>query len=345
MRLPLVLLIVPLLGCPSEPLDGDDDDATEPQDPVWQEFLEVRQDHLRALSEPILDCVGQQDTGHPAFHGCIDWHSAVHATFSLLALSRLTDDATFAAAADAVLDPDSVAGELALLQAGGPFPGELPYGYAWFLVLARERERAGWTDLLPLAGVVANDLAQYISDLPPDVFAADLIDDDYQNLAWALLNLWLQARWDGDAQRQAWVEDLVRHEVLPRADACPLSSSADNVFDFFPPCLHQARLLVEVLPVADADAWLADALPADWELPPLTDAPSPHVAGLNFSRTWGLYTLWRATDDALLRDAYIDHVDAMMLRPELWAEDYWSYSHWVAQFGVYGLALTADELP
>jgi len=31
-----------------------------------------------------------------------------------------------------------------------------------------------------------------------------------------------------------------------------------------------------------------------------------------------------------------------MAMPQYWAEDYYSYSHWVAQFGVYGIALSYE---
>jgi hypothetical protein len=343
----IALLLLALMGCPTEePFEGDDDDSTEePEDPVWQSFLDERETSLRALGEPILDCVDEPDTGHPAFHGCIDWHSAVHGTYSLMAISRLTGDSSYLDAADEVLDEDSVAGELEVLKAGGPFPGEKPYGYSWFLALARERERAGRDDLIDLGDVVQRDLTEYVFGLAEPTFDEHLHDDDYQNLSWALLNLWQHAQWVEDVDAQDQIEAAVRDRVLPLADLCPLTSSEDNTFDFFPPCLHQARLIAEVLPADEAADWLLDALPDPWDLTPLTDAPSPHVAGLNFSRTWGLYALWEATGDVALRDLYIAHMDAMMARPELWAEDYWSYSHWVAQFGVYGLALTDGVVP
>ncbi len=37
----------------------------------------------------------RHDTAHPAFHGCIDWHSACHAAWALLAHRRLTGDARY----------------------------------------------------------------------------------------------------------------------------------------------------------------------------------------------------------------------------------------------------------
>lgn len=344
----LLLLALLLAGCPDEvreDLEPSDDDDDTPVDEEWAGFLEARDGHLRALSVPILDCVGQDDTNHPAFHGCIDWHSAVHATWSLLAISRLTGDPSFAEAAHVVLEPQAVADELAVMKAGGPFPGEVPYGYAWFLALARERERAGFDDLVPLADVVTDELTDHVQTVPDPLFPQRTHNDDYLNLSWALMNLWVQAAWEEDGDRQAWIEELVRDRILPISGQCRLSNAADNVYDFFPPCLHQARLIVEVLPPDEAADWLLEALPDPWDLPPVTDAPSPHVAGLNFSRTWGLYALWEATGDLAIRDLYVAHIDAMMARPELWAEDYWAYSHWVAQFGVYGLALSDGIVP
>ena len=37
--------------------------------------------------------VARRDTEHPAFHGCVDWHSACHGVWALLAYQRATGDA------------------------------------------------------------------------------------------------------------------------------------------------------------------------------------------------------------------------------------------------------------
>src|SRR5690606_33560395 len=91
---------------------GCDVTLPEASDALWQAFVDQRETWLYALSEPILACVGNRDTGHPAFHGCIDWHSAVHATWALHAIYRMTGEPSYLAAANAVLDPAGVAGEL-----------------------------------------------------------------------------------------------------------------------------------------------------------------------------------------------------------------------------------------
>ncbi len=138
--------------------DVVDEEVEEEPDPYWESFLEGRETYLRDLSVPILDCVSRDDTTNPCFHGCIDWHSSVEGTWALLAIARATGDDSFAAAANAILDPADVAAELAQLESGGPVPTEIPYGYSWFMKLAIERGDAGDTDLLPLAVLVADAL-------------------------------------------------------------------------------------------------------------------------------------------------------------------------------------------
>ena len=73
------------------------------------------------------------------------------------------------------------------------------------------------------------------------------------------------------------------------------------------------------------------------------DEPIPgafHVAGLNFSRAWGLWALWEASGDTHYRDLYVEHVWRHVAQPSYWAEDYWAHSHWIAQFGVHAIWLS-----
>jgi hypothetical protein len=342
-RLLLLTAILTLVACGPEA--EPDPEPEDEQDPVWQAFTEARVDHLQALSVPIADCVVQEDTGWPAFHGCIDWHSAVHATWSLHALARFLDDDSFLDLADDTLDPESVTLELDLLEAGGLDWDELPYGFSWFLALARERERSGMTDLAPLGDEVAGRLEDHVFTLTATGIDEGLLAAQYDNLSWELLNLWAWAHHVGDAQLEGLLEDFVRSEVVPRTGSCPVATAPDNTYNFFPPCLHLARLVVTVLPEAEAADWLADQLTADFDLSPIDDVPSwaAHRAGLNFSRAWGLWSLYEASGDLLYRDLYIELIEAHVAMPEYWAEGYQSYSHWVAQFGVYAIALGWDQ--
>jgi hypothetical protein len=318
--------------------------STGEVDEIWQAFLDRRLDDLAALSVPILDCVDNVDTGHAVFHGCIDWHSAVHATYSLHAIARLTGDPSYLEPVDALLGPQAIAAELADLHDGG-IPAEVPYGYAWFLTLAREREvGTGETDLRPLGDEIALQLRAWIDSRTPGELYAAVLDDDYGNASWPLLNLWQWAQHTGDAELAAAMELLVSDEWLSVAydDACPLSQEETDTDDFFPPCLHRLRTIVTVLPPAEHAAWLAGYLPAELVLTPIGEPAAAHIAGLNFSRSWGLWSAWNASGDVQWRDRYVDHVVTHVEQPQYWAENYGAYAHWVAQFGVYAIALSFE---
>lgn len=149
-----------------------------------------------------------------------------------------------------------------------------------------------------------------------------------------MLNLWQWADEVGDEGAAAAMADVARSRLL--AADCPVEAELVDADNFFPACLMRALALTRVLPAEEIADFLA-ALPDDFPLEPVTDIRSPHEAGLNFSRPWGLWALYEATGDPRWRDLWLDHVAWQLAHPEYWAEDYASYAHWVPQFGVYAL--------
>src|SRR5262249_53537095 len=63
--------------------------------PALEQLAQQRDAIARDLSETIARCVERHDTAHPAFHGCVDWHSAVHGVWALVAYVRATGDERF----------------------------------------------------------------------------------------------------------------------------------------------------------------------------------------------------------------------------------------------------------
>lgn len=284
----------------------------------------------RALVEPVAACVARKDTAHPVFKGCIDWHSAAHGTWALVAYTRLTGDRRYEGAVRQLLDPARVGHERDYLNQHPEF--EMPYGRAWFLRLAIDHQRTFGDGLFrEMADDVAKSLVAFYSRVPPDPMG-----EEYGNPSWALINLLHHARFRGDEPTKAFVEGLVRrHFVANGAKPCV---PAEEGPVFMAICTNWAWLVSEVLPREEFIAWLQGFLPADTDLSPVTQPRNAHENGLNFSRAWGLWALFTATGQRRFADAYAAHFNATFTRRWQWAGDYRSVAHWVAQFGLYALA-------
>lgn len=324
-----------LPGCdPVTPNDG------EPAlDERWVAWQSEQDQALVDLGEPIVDCVQQEDTAWEVFHGCWDWHSAVHGVWALHAISRHLEEPSYREVAETLLQPDAVADELARIENGAPF-GEVPYGYAWLLRLAVERAETGDDDLLPHGEEAARRLGNWVDAIPPSVTDEYALANDYDSSSWALLNLYEWAGFVGDTGLAEQVRDAARQGLLPAE--CPLEQEDDELGNFFPPCLHRALTLLRVLPAGERDAFLEDWIPDPPLLDPITSPGSPHAAGLNFSRAWGLWAVYEATGDARWRELWLDHVQTHLGQPEYWRDDYESHSHWIPQFGVLAISMSRE---
>lgn len=288
----------------------------------------------RTLSAPIAECVVRNDTAHPVFHGCIDWHSAVHGNYALRVISRLTGDTKFVDVARSVVSSDGLRSEVAAVSEG-QVSEELPYGFSWLLILDRETASA---EMAPLALLVSSQLRQWITQ---HVGGSELMTSEYHNLSFALFAL---HRWylrfapqDAAALRRTVVSALAKRWSEP----CSASRRNDGFFD---PCANLLLALSDARAAEDnivADADLTGALAAVTAVRPLSpqQLSSVHAAGLNFSWSWATYAAAMALGRPQLVATGDDYFLATFNAPELWRENYPSYSHWVAQFGVHALDL------
>ncbi len=103
-----------------------------------------KQDHI---ADDAGDLARPRDA-HPAFYGCLDWHSSVHGHWLMVRALRLYPDLPDAARLRAVLDVQlsttAVAGELGYLARPSRKAFERTYGWAWLLKL--DEELRGWDD-------------------------------------------------------------------------------------------------------------------------------------------------------------------------------------------------------
>ena len=309
----------------------------------WQEFCDMRVGYLSSLATIVEQGVARKDTEHPAFWGCIDWHSSVHGTYALLVAFRLTGNTQWLESAESVLHSERLAAELICLQRG-ELDHELPYGYAWFLKLAKEREQwSGKTDLEPLATEIAQHLEEWIFSLSHDEVIHHVCRREYGNLSWAVLNLWEWGCWKEHAALRKRLTSFTR-ERLVSFDQHFSESYDDPIDEFFAASLQRSMAIISILPSEETCAWLR-SFPTDiLGLQPLAMALKPHSAGLNFSRAWGLWSLFLATGNVSYRDHYVNHIVTHMELPQYWRDDYKKYSHWVPQFGIYAIALSMEDV-
>lgn len=293
----------------------------------------------------------------PAFHGCFDWHSAVHAHWLLARLAHRYPDADFAAPARAALarslTPQAIAAEVAYLETPGRASFERPYGLAWLLALAAELH--GWDDddarawaaaLAPLERAAAARIADWLPKL-----AYPIRTGEHNQTAFAFGLIWDWAVAAGDAPMQALLRERAAHYYEGDRD-CPIRYEPSGE-DFLSPCLAEADFMRRVLAPPQYAAWLGGFLPGiprtarPWLAPGIvTDRSDPklaHIDGLNLSRAWMLNGITaglpaRDARRAALLAAAEEHAAAAL--PAVTGEHY-EGGHWLGTFATW-LLTTQD---
>ena len=290
---------------------------------------------LRQLSPPILSAVGNEDTPSPLFHGCFDWHSAVHGVYSLYAIYDRTGEELYLEAAAQHVRPELVADELRYMSTA-ILDEENPYGFAWLLALVARQERVtGTRELRPLAAFAAEQVSGLTAGLDADAASARVANDAYGNLPWALLHLALWARHTQDGPLLELAQETARRHLQSEAaeGASPLEVDTGDVLEFMAPGLMRLAAIGGVLG-AEARRYLRAQLPAGFDVPPLTQPTTIHAAGVNFFRALALWHVYRATGSKRIRENVARLVLYQVGRADLWRESDYDHRHWIAQIGV-----------
>jgi hypothetical protein len=288
----------------------------------------------------------------PAFYGCFDWHSDVHAHWLLVRLVRLFPDAPYAPAARTALGqsltPQNIAGEIAYFKRPDRASFERPYGLAWLLQLSAELRQ--WPDpqagswSLAVRGLEAEAASRVKAWLPKLHYPIRVGEHDQTAFSFGLI--WDWAGVAGDADMRALLTDAARRFYLNDRN-CPLNYEPSGE-DFMSPCLAEADFMRRVLDPPAYRHWLSRFLPGirrtaggEWLSPAIvTDRADPklaHVDGLNLSRAWMLEGIAQGLGAAdprvpvLLQTAQ-RHRDAAL--PFVTGEHY-EGGHWLGTFAVY----------
>lgn len=330
----------PVMEATAEPTEPAAPDVAEVAPNPGERLAALNRDRHEialALTEPIANCLARDDTNHAAFHGCIDWHSSVHATWALVAYTGVTGDEQYVPLIEETLLPELVAAERDFVNRRTRF--EMPYGRAWFLRLARDHARVFDSDLLtPMADDIAASMVNYYQRQRPTPLTRN-----YNSASWALLNLHEYATWRGDEETVAMIERDVANRFVGYGLSCPFESERDEWSDFIGVCANWAWVAQKSVPEAKFVEWLYEFMPDPSIYTPVTAPRNAHHNGQNFSRAWGFWAMYEATGDQRYLNAYLDHFLTAYERTETWNGDYRRVSHWVAQFGMLALVLSSDE--
>jgi ketosteroid isomerase-like protein len=288
----------------------------------------------------------------PAFHGCFDWHSAVHGHWMLARLARAYGDSPVESKARAALattlTPERLAGDLAYMTLDGRESWERPYGMAWLLQLALELRE--WDDpqakrwaeaLAPLEREVAERFVLWLKKL-----SYPIREGEHEQTAFALGLVLDWARGVSNWDLKGLAEQRARRYYLGDR-SCPLDYEPSGQ-DFLSPCLAEADLVRRLFPPEKYDRWLGNFLPeipldgsADWLRPAtVTDAADGklvHLDGLNLSRAWMLEGIASGLTPADPRRP------AILAAAKAHAEsglasvtgEHYEGGHWLASYAVY----------
>ena len=291
---------------------------------------------------------------HPAFYGCLDWHSSVHGHWMLARLLRLFPDLPEASQIRTALDDNlsakNIQVEVAYLNQASRQSFERTYGWAWLLKLAEQLR--GWDDpgarvwsknLQPLVDALVE---RYERFLPRQTYP--IRTGVHPNTAFGLAFALDYARTAGDRELEAIIVE--RSKNYFSVDASYPAAWEPGGEDFFSPALIEADLMLRVLKPLEFRRWFQRFLPGIVTGQPKTllaaatvaDRSDPkivHLDGLNLSRAWCMRHIASALPSrdpvrgVLARAAAAHARDALA---HVASGDYVG-EHWLASFAVYML--------
>lgn len=298
---------------------------------------------------------------HPAFYGCLDWHSSVHGHWLMVRLLRTQDMENRQDLIDQLdisFTESNLNAELAYFnRANSGSSYERPYGLAWYLQLMTELRQ--WEDpkakqwlkiLMPLENKIIENISNWLPKL-----AYPIRGGEHSQTAFAFGLMLDSADESGNEALAALIRD--RSKTYYLADRqCPLAYEPSGQ-DFLSPCLAEADLMRRVLPKEEFGQWLNKFLPAipangdgSWikvaRVTDRSDGKLAHLDGLNLSRAWMLEGIAGGLSKADPRRKSIlaavkHHKEAAL--PVVMGDLHYMGSHWLGSFATY--LLTERGLP
>lgn len=322
-KLSRLFLFVLALGCAAT---GGANAAQVP--PSLVQLLKGKRAIAADLARQVAMCSSRRDTSNPAFKGCVDWHSAVHGVWALVAYERATGDHQYAHLISSILSKQGIEKERAHIRNAPMF--EMPYGRAWFLRLALEYHAlTGSTKLQEMGDDVAISLRNFYrrNGINP-------LSGAYQSASWALINLFDYARYRKNEKLKIEVTNWIKQYFVSNDLKCPYSLATG---EFMAICTNWAALVSRVLDHEAYSKWLDRFIKLNGLPSPIIRPSTPHESGLNFSRAWGLWDMYNKSGRADVVNSYVAHFEHGYRPKTNWSGSYYDVGHWVAQFGIFAL--------
>ncbi|MDT0688194.1 DUF2891 domain-containing protein [Salegentibacter sp. F188] len=379
-----LLIVIFILGCKGERKEGLEDvpalenDSLSEESFISESFLSEEEvkfnlEEANRLAELPLGCIeteypnklgqtleneealGTPQELHPAFYGCFDWHSSVHAHWSLVSLLKqfpdLEKEEMIKEKLKNSLSAENILAEVEYFKRPQSDSYERTYGWAWLLKLAEELKT--WED--PLAEELDANL-QPLTDLIVERYLEFLPKLNYPIRVGEHANTAFAMSFGYDFATSTRNDEL-REAISKRArdfylsdDNCPVSWEPGG-YDFLSPCLQEVDIMLRILPKNAFNLWIDDFMPElkdeDFtmevgEVSDRSDGKLVHLDGLNFSRAWVFYHLANKYPEEFghLRTLANEHVSYSF--PNLVGDSY-EGGHWLGSFAIYALQAASEK--
>ena len=293
---------------------------------------------------------------HPSFYGCFDWHSAVHAHWSLLYLLKhypsLERRSDIIRIFNNHFTKEHIQQEMRYFELNKYTASfERTYGWAWVFKLHEEllsyslEEASIWSaNLDPLVQLIREKYIEYLPKLSYPIRVGE-----HSNTAFGLNFAYDYAFLTADETFLSLIESRSK-EFYAIDSQCPLDWEPSG-YDFLSPCLEEASLMSKILEQDTFNNWFSDFLGSDSiitvglkpaEIKDRTDGKLVHLDGLNFSRAWNLYML-SSKDEAnnSLRKVADRHLKFSLDNIE---DGDYAGEHWLTTFALYALKMQASSV-
>lgn len=289
---------------------------------------------------------------HPAFYGCLDWHSSVHGHWMLIRLLKtmpqLNNKAEIIAQLNKTFTTENMLAEAAYFTKYYVADGyERTYGWAWLLKLDQELYTWDNPDArkwhLALQPLTQQILKLWKVYLPKQTYPNR--SGVHPNTAFGLVFALDWAKTFKDVAFEKMIDEKAKLFYLDNV-ATPAYLEPDGS-DFFSPSLEVADLMRRVLPKDKFVRWLnkfyeARSIKRITDLPVISDISDyqgVHLVGLSFTRAWCMKGI--ANDlpkNHKLKKVFNDAANKFLVNalPLVFAGNYGG-DHWLASFAVYAL--------